>query len=117
MTPENNVAFWSAVVPIALAALLSLSLYIVRFADPFKKAPEIIWWPSYIFVLGVFGGLISAVGTGLRSLAGGDYDPGYLYFSIFGLGGYLILVAFVPVSIVINKVLAHRYPLPWEKQR
>lgn len=117
MSLENNVEFWVSVVPIAFAALLSLALYIVRFAGPFKEVPEIIWWPVYMFVLAVFGGLFAAVGTGLRNLAGFDSDPAYVYFSIFGLVGYLILVAYVPVSIVINKVLAHRYPLPWEKRK
>ncbi len=115
MPPKQGVEFWATVVPIAFAAQLSLAIYILKFALPFKNAPGRVWWPVYIFVCLLFSGLFGAVGAGISFLAGLPSDPLWVEIARYSILGYLVHVGYVPASIAINKLLKYRYPLPWEK--
>ena len=115
MEISNSVPFWSTFVPLAFAAFLSMAIYIIKFAMPLKNLRGGLWWLLYTSVCVVFACLFIAITTGLRILAGLESDPAYYWFALAGIYGYLLIVAYVPAAIAINKVLAHRYPLPWEK--
>jgi hypothetical protein len=74
------------------------------------------WWPLYLFVVAVYSSLFFGIGDGLRYLAGWETSEYSMEVAIASLYGYLFLVSYFPVMFAINKMLADKYPFPWEER-